>query len=351
MKLLIVEDDRDTAAALAASPIARKFTIDTASEGQSALELAEMTEYDLIVLDVMLPGVDGISLCRQLRAHDRQEPILLLAAKDNFAARMAGFEAGADDCVTKPYELSELLARIRALLRRTNKALTEILCWGSALQLDPNNCEVTCFGKSVHLTPKEYKLLEVFLRHPRRVFDRRTLLDLVWAIDECPGEEAVTTQIRGLRRKLKSAGLVPDPVETLYGLGYRLRPLTEEDGKTKLYCQSPSAINPETKAVEAIGQMWREYRERLQGQLAKVEEAIARLSLKTFTSDERQQVRALVHWLIGSLEAFGIPRAAALGRQLERTLTASSAAVRAQELTRLESLLKQLWQSRTSSEN
>ncbi|MHC5732342.1 MAG: response regulator transcription factor, partial [Nostoc sp.] len=101
-------------------------------------------------------------------------PILLLTAKDDLEDRVAGFEAGADDYVTKPYERSELLARIRALLRRSSTALTEVFCWGS-LQLDPNHCDVTCQGKPLHLTPKEYKLLELFLRHPRRIFDRRTL--------------------------------------------------------------------------------------------------------------------------------------------------------------------------------
>lgn len=227
MKLLLVENEPDTADALATSLVAQLFTVDIAINGLAALELAEVTEYDLIVLDVMLPEVDGISLCRQLRAHNQQEPILLLTAKDEQADLVAGFEAGADNYVTKPYELSDLLARIRALLRRGNTVLTEVLCWGR-LQLELNNCEVTCQGTPVRLTPKEYKLLELFLRHPRRIFDRRTLLDRVWSMDECPGEEAVTTQICGLRRKLQLAELNPDPIETLYGLGYRLRAVPEE---------------------------------------------------------------------------------------------------------------------------
>ncbi len=154
MKLLIVEDDQDTAAALAVPLVAQQFTVDTAIEGQAALALAEATEYDLIVLNVMLPRVDGISLCRQLRSHNQQVPILLLTAKDDLKDRVAGFEAGADDYVTKPYERSELLARIRALLRRSRTALTEVFCWGS-LQLDPNHCDVTCQGQPLHLTPKE----------------------------------------------------------------------------------------------------------------------------------------------------------------------------------------------------
>lgn len=353
MKLLLVEDDRDTAAVLANSLVAQLFTVDTASNGRAALELAEATEYDLIVLDVMLPELDGISLCRQLRAHNQQEPILLLTAKDESADRLVGFEAGADDYVTKPYELSELLARIRALLRRGNTLLTEVLCWGR-LQLEPNNCEVTCQGTPVRLTPKEYKLLELFLRHPRRIFDRRTLLDRVWSMDECPGEEAVTTQIHGLRRKLQLAGLNPDPIETLYGLGYRLRAVPEErqeageaggvrDRSQELLSAS-STNNAEAGTVAAIGQMWQNFQERLQEQLATLEEAITHLSTNTLTSDLRQRAHTVAHRLIGSLGAFGRTQAAEVARQLEHALK-NPTDIRSESAAQLESLLGQLRQA------
>ncbi|MFN6566653.1 response regulator [Dendronalium sp. ChiSLP03b] len=354
MKLLIVEDDRDTAAALTTSLVAQQFTVDTASDGRSALELAEATEYDLIVLDVMLPEKDGIHLCRQLREQNQQEPILLLTAKVDPADRVAGFEAGADDYVTKPYELSELLARIRALLRRGSTVLTKVFCWGG-LQLDPNNCEVTYQNKPLHLTPKEYKLLELFLRHPRRIFDRRTLLDRVWSIDEYPGEEAVTTQIRGLRRKLQMAGLNPDPIETLYGLGYRLKPVPEEQGGKGaegqncshefLASESSTAIDAQAETVAAIQQMWQESQERLQGQLAKLEEAIAHLFTNTLTPEQRQHAHSVAHRLIGSLGAFSIPQAAELARQIECTLKTPATAVQSEEAVQLESLFQQLRQA------
>ncbi|MDZ8079270.1 MAG: response regulator [Nostoc sp. DcaGUA01] len=466
MKLLIVENDRDTAAALTTSLVAQQFTVDTASDSRSALELAEATEYDLIVLDVMLPDENGIRLCRQLRTQNQQEPILLLTGKVDPADRIAGFEAGADDYITKPYELSELLARIRALLRRGSTVLTKVLCWGQ-LQLDPNNCEVMCQGKGLHLTPKEYKLLELFLRHPRRIFDRRTLLDRICSIDECPGEEAVTTQIRGLRRKLQMAGLNSDPIETLYGLGYRLKSVPEEReqgseqghghtetrrqgdtgnifdrlsalpfGVTSRHNSLPSGFgsgapnvanaaltdstgngatpvlgshatplsarryanksgNPptgvapqvenaasktptsspqsgsvqgagsphlpisvssssyllnanryhaEAEAVAAIQQMWQDSQERLQGQLGKLEEAIADLSTNTLTLDLRQFGHTVAHRLIGSLGAFGMPQAAELARQIERTLKTPTAAVQSEEAVQLKSLLGQLRQ-------
>lgn len=358
MRLLIVEDDQDTVAALVSFLSAQLFTLDAAHNAKSALVLAETSQYDLIMLDVMLPGLDGISFCRQLRTQNQRVPILLLTAKDDPADRVAGFEAGADDYVTKPYERSELLARIRALLRRGDTELTEVLCWGE-LQLDPNHCQVTCQSKSLHLTPKEYKLLELFLRHPRRIFDRQTLLDRIWSIDECPGEEAVTTQIRGLRRKLQMAGLRSNPIETLYGLGYRLRSLPEErqddeemrkDGNGTLHSQSDhsqpdstSGMDADyTAAVATIQQMWQGFQERLQEQLATLEQAIAHLTTNSLDPNLRQHAQTIAHRLIGSLGGFGIPHAAKLARQIEGVLNSSTAVLQSESAVQLEPLLQQL---------
>lgn len=358
MRLLIIEDDQDTVAALVSFLSAQLFTIDAAHNAKSALVLAETSEYDLIMLDVMLPGLDGISFCRQLRTQNQRVPILLLTAKDDPADRVAGFEAGADDYVTKPYERSELLARIRALLRRGDTELTEELCWGE-LQLEPNHCQVTYQSKPLHLTPKEYKLLELFLRHPLRVFDRQTLLDRIWSIDECPGEEAVTTQIGGLRRKLQMAGLTSNPIETLYGLGYRLRSLPEErqddeemrkEGNGTLHsqsdhsqCDSTSGMDADyTAAVATIQQMWQGFQERLQEQLATLEQAIAHLTTNSLDLNQRQHAQTIAHRLIGSLGAFGIPNAAELARQIERVLNSSTAVLQSESAVQLEMLLQQL---------
>ncbi len=329
MKLLIVDDDRDTTAALSACLTAQQFTVDIACDGRTALQLVEATTYDLIVLDVMLPEIDGLSLCQKLRQQHHHTPILLLTAKNRVSDRVAGLEAGADDYLTKPYDPSELIARIRALLRRSNTTvLTKKLCWG-ALQLDPNACEVTYQGIPVKLTPKEYKLLELFLRYPRRIFDRRTLLDRVWSIDECPGEEAVTTQIRGLRRKLQAAGVNPDPIETLYGLGYRLRACS-------LQSSQPSA-----RLAEIMQKKWHEFQERLQQQLAILDAAIQNL-----TPEQQQQAKEIAHRLVGSLGVYGMPQAANLARQIEQAIapsaTAGGPANSKLERQKLTNLLQQL---------
>jgi DNA-binding response OmpR family regulator len=202
--------------------------VNTAADGETGLQLAQVYDYDLILLDVMIPKLDGISLCRELRSRGCQMPILLLTALDSSKDRVQGLEAGADDYVAKPFNLPELIARIRALLRRGKTALTNTNLTWEKLLVNPDTTEVSYGEKLLHLTPKEYNLLELFLRNPRRIFSRSAMLDRVWSAGEFPQEEAVTAHIKGLRHKLKAAGMTVDLIETVYGLGYRLKNLPEE---------------------------------------------------------------------------------------------------------------------------
>ncbi|KOP22963.1 transcriptional regulator [Hapalosiphon sp. MRB220] len=229
MKILIVEDDELVAHVLAAVLTNYNYAVETASNGQAAWDLIQTYDYDLILLDVILPEIDGITLCRQIRAHGLQMPILLLTGCDSSHEKAIGLDAGADDYLVKPFDEEELVARIRALLRRGSVVSQPVLEWDN-LQLDPTSCEVTYAGELLSLTPKEYALLELFLRNSRRVFSCGMILEHLWSYEDIPGEEAVRTHIKGLRQKLKAVGAPGDFIETVYGIGYRLKPRREERG-------------------------------------------------------------------------------------------------------------------------
>lgn len=223
MRILIVEDDERIAESLVEALSDQHYVVDVANDGQQGWEFIETLTYDLILLDVMLPKIDGISLCQQVRSRGYRMPILLLTARDTTIDKVAGLDAGADDYVVKPYKLQELMARIRALLRRGGLDSPPIMQWGS-LRLDSSTCEVTYGKQPVNITPKEYRLLELFLRRGCRVFSRSAILENLWSFEEPPGEDTVKTHIKRLRQKLKVVGAPDDFIETVYGLGYRLKP-------------------------------------------------------------------------------------------------------------------------------
>ncbi len=223
MKLLLVEDDRRLGELLSNTLRQHKHRVDWVQDGEEGWAYADAGSYDLIILDVILPNLSGVDLCRKLRANNHPEPILMLTAQDTSSDKVAALDAGADDYVVKPFDLPELLARIRALSRRGHGLVTtpSILEW-ERLQLDPRSCKVTYAGQPIPLTPKEYGLLELFLRHEGRVFSLNAILDQLWTFEDSPGERTVRVHIKGLRQKLKAAGVPAQIIETVYGLGYRL---------------------------------------------------------------------------------------------------------------------------------
>ncbi|GAB4277920.1 MAG: hypothetical protein Fur0025_04130 [Oscillatoriaceae cyanobacterium] len=228
MRILLVEDDEAIAHALTNTLSAQNYVIDVATDGEEGWDLVEAFAYDLIVLDVGLPKVDGISLCRRLRRSGYRMPILLATARDTTEDKIIGLDAGADDYIVKPFELQELAARIRAQLRRGDAALPPVLEWGR-LHLNPSTCDVTYEGKPVAMTPTEYRLLELFLRNSSRVYSRTAILDHLWSFEDPPAEDTIRAHIKGLRQKLKAAGAPADLIETVYGLGYRLKPLPTDE--------------------------------------------------------------------------------------------------------------------------
>jgi two-component system OmpR family response regulator len=222
MKLLLIEDNNQIAAPLAEALTDQHYAVDLAEDGQTGWELIEAFTYDLIILDVMLPKLNGVTLCHKLRQAKYTIPVLMLTAKDTSIDKVLGLDAGADDYVVKPFDLQELLARVRALLRRNQPVASPVLSWNE-LSLNPATCEVEYAGQPIALTPKEYGLLELLLRHNGRVLSREMILNHLWSSLDVPGQETVKVHLRGLRQKLKAAGAASDFVETVYGLGYRLK--------------------------------------------------------------------------------------------------------------------------------
>ena len=221
MKILIVEDDNRIAQPLAEDLRHQNHAVDIAHDGELGWDCIQVAEYELILLDVMLPKLDGISLCKRIRDKGSQVYILMLTARDGTQDKVLGLDAGADDYLIKPFELEELSARIRALSRRSRDVQQSILTHG-LLALDPGNCSVSYGETPLDLTPKEYMILELFLKNPSQVLTRTAILDRLWTFDEVSGEQTVKTHLTNLRRKLKDAGAPRKFIETVYGLGYRL---------------------------------------------------------------------------------------------------------------------------------
>lgn len=221
MRILLIEDDERIADSLAEALTDQHYVVDIAADGQIGWEFVKSFTYDLLLLDLMLPQIDGISLCQKLRLEGYSMPILMLTARDTTNDQVRGLDAGADDYVIKPYKVQALLARIRALLRR-GTSTPPALEWGE-LCLDSNTCEVTYKQQRLPITPKEYRLLELFLRQGSGVLNRNAILENLWSFEEPPGEDTIKAHIKRLRQKLKGVGAPDDFIETVYGLGYRLK--------------------------------------------------------------------------------------------------------------------------------
>ncbi|NJO81236.1 MAG: response regulator transcription factor [Cyanobacteria bacterium RM1_2_2] len=222
MRILVVEDDIQLAEILTEALSDRQYAVDVAEDGEAAWHFINTLEYDLIVLDLTLPKLDGVTLCQKLRQRDAALPVLMLTARDTVADKIIGLDAGADDYVIKPFDLQELMARVRALLRRGNVTRSPGLEWGG-LRLDPSTFEVSYDNTPLHLTPKEFAVLELLVSSGRRVLSRSNIIERIWSLDDPPTEETVKTHIKSLRHKLKSADAPEDLIETVHGLGYRLK--------------------------------------------------------------------------------------------------------------------------------
>lgn len=224
MQILLVEDDVQLSASLVEALTAQRYLVDMAKDGEAAWERVKSFEYDLVLLDVTLPKLDGIKLCQRMRNQGYLVPVLMLTARDTSLDKVMGLDSGADAYMVKPFNLQELLAQIRALLRRGQAGGAALLTWGE-LQLNPETYEVNYARSPIHLTPKEFALLEALLRHGRRVLSRPAMIEQAWSLQEAPEADTVKSYIKTLRAKLKAAGAPKDFIETVHGVGYRLKSL------------------------------------------------------------------------------------------------------------------------------
>jgi DNA-binding response OmpR family regulator len=323
VKILLVEDDVASATILSEVLTAEHYTVELATDGQNGLTLATLSKFDLILLDLLIPKLDGINLCRQLRTQGIQQPILLLTAKDQSADVVKGLDAGADDYVTKPYDISELLARIRALLRRGTSQLTpSLLSWGN-LCVNSVSAEVTYDGQRISLSPKEYSLLGLFLRNPQRVFSRSDIIDRLWSLDATPSEGAVTNLIKDLRHKLKTAGMSAELLETVYGLGYRLKSPPQKLDSEQTPCKREKVMSGDrSKTIAAINKTIERYKNTFAGRLTLLEQAELALQTGQLPPELQQQASSEAHKLAGTLGSFGYETGSKLAQAIEHLLIA-----------------------------
>lgn len=219
-KILLVEDEHELVGVISDWLSAQNYLVDSLENGREALEQLRFNSYDLIIVDWGLPEVSGIEICRNLRSRGNFTPILMLTGRKQIAEKETGFDSGADDYLTKPFDMRELAARVRSLLRRSNPVASNILTVGD-LSLEVDNHRVTRGGKEVVLKPQEFAVLEFFMRHPGQVLSADVILNRVWPTDSDTSPENLRFYISKLRGKLDVDGL-PSLLKTVHRLGYKL---------------------------------------------------------------------------------------------------------------------------------
>ncbi|MEL7420962.1 MAG: response regulator [Cyanobacteria bacterium J06555_3] len=344
MKILLVEDDETITETLKSILRDRNYIVDCAAEGELGWEFVEAYDYDLILLDIVLPKLNGIEFCKRLRSVGNQTPVLLLTAQNSSDKKVVGLDAGADDYVVKPFEMSELLARIRVLIRRRNSLESPILQWDK-LSLNSSNHEVTYDKKILTLTPKEYRLLELFLRSGDRVLTREIILDRLWDIEEAPSENTVTAHIKDLRRRLKQAGANGDLIETVYGVGYRLKPLATNIEPTNRE-KTKKVLRQRTKA--ALATVWQKFAEVHNERIATLEQANRAWQRHSLSGELLQQAKWAAHKLAGGLGIFGFPEGSRLALEMEELLKIHSQEDLATQFSELLTALKNSLQAKRS---
>ena len=220
MRLLLAEDEEDLAEALGVFFEKNHFSVDIVHDGRAACEYAESSAYDAIILDVMMPRMDGFTALRRMRERGDKTPIMMLTARGETRDRIEGFDSGADDYLPKPFDPDELLSRVRAMLRRSDAYRPSVLTFGD-LTLDPGSGELSCGKESIRLSGREYQLMELFLRSPGMLFSAERLMERIWGWDSEAEINVIWVNISNLRKKIKSIGSTVQ-INASRGLGYLL---------------------------------------------------------------------------------------------------------------------------------
>ncbi|GCE18425.1 response regulator transcription factor [Dictyobacter kobayashii] len=235
LKVLVVDDEDNIIELIRLGLRYEGFHVEVASDGEQGIALAQRIDPDLVILDVMMPGIDGIEVCRRLRSNPttRDVPVLMLTAKDEVGDRILGLQTGADDYLTKPFDFYELLERIKAILRRQNRSKSSLSDTSGAdtdqtlqcgdLIMNTSTREVTRGGQMIELTATEYNLLQLFMSHPRQVLDRQTILNRVWGYDFLGETNIIEVYVRYLREKIEDTPSSPRMIVTVRGVGYVLK--------------------------------------------------------------------------------------------------------------------------------
>lgn len=316
MRILLVDDDPAIVETLKRLLEAEKYVVDIAYDGISGWDLIASWQYDLILLDVMLPQLDGITFCRRLREQKNPVLVMLLTSRDTMTDKIVGLDSGADDYLVKPCNPQELSARIRALIRRQNTPTQTIITCGD-LSLDPNLLDVSYQGKILQLSRKEYLIVELFLRNQKRVYSCRDIVDHLWELDsEPPNEATVRSHIKNIRRHLKCVG-AKDFLETVYGKGYKIKPsFMSVNNNHEL---APS-FNQQQMLDNAVAEIWKQAKNLSFERLTVLQNVVESLKIANFNEELYQQAIQNSHKLAGSLGIFGFDKGSSLARKIEQLL-------------------------------
>ncbi len=315
MRILLVDDDESIVKILTNVLLKQNYVVDVAMDGKTGWEFIESFQYDLVLLDVMLPKLDGINFCRRLREQKNPVLVMLLTARDTINDKLVGLDSGADDYVIKPFNVQELAARIRALIRRGSTSSSVVLTCGD-LHLDPNLHEVTYKQKLIKFSRKEYLLVELFIRNQKRVYSCRDIVDHLWSFDdEPPNESTVRSHIKNIRRELKAVG-ADNLLETVYGQGYKIN-------TAFLSAQNDQSVPNSTKQEtlnNSVAEVWKQTKKLTFERLTALEQIIFSVRVSLLDETLRQQAIQNAHKLAGSLGMFGFEEGSKLAKKIELIL-------------------------------